>query len=677
MPTLLLRKGTNVLSLEIHHTAVPPDFLKAENAHMDYARWSKVGLLEVQLTTSIPQGLVPNVSRPQGLQVWHANLPQVVTQMDYGDPHDALLPLRIVGTRNGTFSGQVVVGSDKVLEGLRVEVTPLKRRGGSGTISTSDIEIRYPLPCPGLWATKSRHPGVRVQDAGQFDGLTRTPPAEVPVRVKAEADDVIPGAVQPIWVTVRVPAGTPAGVYEGKLSIHTEGAQPIEVTIEVTVSGWKLPDPGDYHTLVDFVQSPESVALRYDVPLWSGKHFELMNESVKLLAQVGNKTIYIPLITRTNHGNEQSMVRWTRQSEGSYQADFSIVERYLDLFQKNGVKPQVVCFQVWDYHIGGTAGIWYERWGAGGYNSLAPKEFVKVPVSALDPATGKIEQMEVSEYGTPEARTFWAPVAEELLERMKRRGLQEVMMLGISADQPANKQVVELWHELLPSAKCVTMTHHSRPLLHGVPVGYATMVYGTTFGIDPAVTRFHGWKRPDLVAYFPRLRTLPLPSHRLFFEWNIQGNQRGMGRLAADFFTVEVAGSHPGRLSARYPQSEWRNLNLREPWLAPGPEGPISTVRFALAREGIQECEARIFIEKALTNKVLRARLGEEIAGRCQAILDERTRHNQWANEFSSSIRTFLPGGPLGFDWYAGSGWQERSQKLYAAATEVAQALEK
>jgi hypothetical protein len=86
-------------------------------------------------------------------------------------------------------------------------------------------------------------------------------------------------------------------------------------------------------------------------------------------------------------------------------------------------------------------------------------------------------------------------------------------------------------------------------------------------------------------------------------------------------------------------------------------------VRLEAIREGVQECEARVFIEKALDTA--RAQLGEGLAARAEAALDERIR---LARLFHFSTLGFLLS-------YPGSGWQARSETLYALAAEVEQAL--
>ncbi|HLA38788.1 MAG TPA: glycoside hydrolase domain-containing protein, partial [Candidatus Glassbacteria bacterium] len=47
--------------------------------------------------------------------------------------------------------------------------------------------------------------------------------------------DLAPGEVQPVWVTVHVPAGTPAGIYRGTLSISTEAGGRKEIPVRLRV----------------------------------------------------------------------------------------------------------------------------------------------------------------------------------------------------------------------------------------------------------------------------------------------------------------------------------------------------------------------------------------------------------------------------------------------------------
>ena len=85
-------------------------------------------------------------------------------------------------------------------------------------------------------------------------------------------------------------------------------------------------------------------------------------------------------------------------------------------------------------------------------------------------------------------------------------------------------------------------------------------------------------------------------------------------------------GKRSSTIIARYPESDWDQLNMNcatEALLSPGPNGANSTERFELLREGAQDCEVRIAIERA----ILGGKLDAALANRCKQVLDER----QWA----------------------------------------------
>lgn len=114
----------------------------------------------------------------------------------------------------------------------------------------------------------------------------------------------------------------------------------------------------------------------------------------------------------------------------------------------------------------------------------------------------------------------------------------------------------------------------------------------------------------------------PLTVFRLIGEHNIGGDQRGFARFGADFWPVirDAKGERTARASEAFPKANWRNLNIKCALLGPGPEGPVATARFELLREGLQECEGRIFLEQALGG----GKLSAELAASCREIIAER-----------------------------------------------------
>jgi hypothetical protein len=96
-------------------------------------------------------------------------------------------------------------------------------------------------------------------------------------------------------------------------------------------------------------------------------------------------------------------------------------------------------------------------------------------------------------------------------------------------------------------------------------------------------------------------------------------------------------------------------LNCTVALLAPGKDGPLSTVRAENIRAAVQEIEARVFIERALLDKDLRARLGDDLCNRCRQAIDNRIRAAYYGGTF-----------------FVGSGYRERAELLYDLAHRVA-----
>ena len=606
------------------------------------------------------------------VDVWSPNICVPIFEApDYTGKDDPNARVRIVGARNGAFWGQVAVFSKEPGKGPDATISDLKTADGLAVIPASAVEIRYARPTGSERQAKRRFPDAKnlprleANRLPRFDSLWPVP-QEQPTRTHL------------VCLKVKVPADAKPGRYVGQLAVADR-----RVPVELTVYGWKLPDTRDFITHVGIIQSPESVALQYKVPLWSDKHFELIGRSFDCLAPLGNKSIYIPLICQTHFGNSESMVRWVRDDE-KFKHDFSIAEKYLDLYIQRIGRPKVVCFYVWDIFCGGG----YFR-DEGGKPPVGPS------VTLLDPMTGHTEAMTGPVQGTPEAETFWKPGLDGLRERLAKRGLgDKTFIIGIAQDVRPSRDVTAMFQRIAPYARWAIHSHSSSQNI-GAVIGFRANVY-TAHVPDPDKPPVHswwkryyyGWNQDRLIVVFPRdggsnafinpplWGDAPLAVHHQILEGALSANQRGIDRIGADFWPV-LAGERrrrPRSIINRYPASSWNQLSVSTAVgsvLHPGPAGALPTWRLELIREGLQECEAKIFIEKALLDKSLRARLGEELAGRCEQLLKERVRTFRIANPMYYEVAE-----RKGWDWWVNeSGWPQQSERLFALATEVAKAL--
>jgi len=685
VPASKLRKGVNVLAVAIHRPPAPWMFYTTRIRPYPFgiydgrnkAAWSRMALWQVRLAALPGAAVAPKVSGSggAGLLAWNHGTLCKVHASDYADPHEPLRPVRITGVRNGAFAGQVVVGCAKPIRGLSVAVTDLS---GPGTIPASAVEVRYGRP----------DGAVRRGGVPWFDSLDEVAPAEV--RVHEEGGSAGEGhagdwqlpevpvyeeggsAVQPIWITVRIPRTARPGDYRGTVTIRADGARPIRVPLEVRAIDWTLPDTTAFTADVDMFQSPESVAMQYNVPMWSESHWRLLDKTFGLLAPLGVKTLYITCVRRTHLGNEHAMVRWVRGADGGLTPDLSVAERYLDVAITHLGKVPGVILYAWEPpnsmgHAGSGPSRTHDR---------------EILITIVDPTTGRLSKAKGPVWGTPECRAFWRSLNTAALAMLRKRGMAGSMMLGLLGDHRPTKRAMDDLSTGAPDVGWAVHSHNYCDTWMGYDMRMCVALWGVKcYPADPDEGYGYGWRNPFWLAYNPREMHLasPLVEHRIKIEsrlsskpWNMSrwprsAGVRGIGRLGADFWPV-LKDRHGRRraLAARYPETYWGQLCLNygiPRLLGAGRNGPVPTVRSEAFRENMQEIEARVFIEKALLDDATRARLGADLARRCRVALDER-------------IRMALYSAGEGWVWFAGSGWEQRTETLFRLASEAAKALE-
>ena len=151
-------------------------------------------------------------------------------------------------------------------------------------------------------------------------------------------------------------------------------------------------------------------------------------------------------------------------------------------------------------------------------------------------------------------------------------------------------------------------------------------------------------------------------------------------------------GRRTARVYERYPESDWRNLDIPEAIMAPGPGGAMATNQMEALRAGVQECEALVVIEQALMDEGLRAKAGVDLVTRCEQYL--RARHmTLWLSLSNLQFYHTRPGSKNGWEteclarnwrshpnvtgqnWLLSSDYQQRSAEAFVLAGELARRL--
>jgi hypothetical protein len=561
-------------------------------------------------------------------------------------------------------------------------VTVSELNYGGASIPAADVEVRYPEPGPDHWT-----PTERWVD---FDTLQSSIAPTIPI---VPMRDSASPAMQPVWFTVHVPRDAKPGAYAGKITVSADGERTIETPLEVRVHDWVVPDASNFVTFMSMVQSPESVALQYNVPMWSEAHWKLLDQVFDLLGQIGAKEIYIPLVRQTHYGNQNSMVRWIRQPDGSFKYDFSIVEKYVDTAVKRLAKVPVVCCMIAEPTPQHRAGFLYTE---------------------MDPNTGELKDAVGPKWGSAESKAFLKPLLVGLREVLAKRGLENSMMVGMHSSQPAAgplapPEMVADVTAAFPEVKWVRLSHYwfgdDFERKAGLRWGRIALV-GGVLGVfwDPDQDKpFYGWKNPEIIVVFPRqtdyggvrlAQDSDLPEHRFTAEsvllsgrrtpiggWgrgNLSGAMgydkfigvRGVGPFGADFWPVLKGARNSSTLIGRYGESYkdggWGTVSLSQvvqSLLAPGKDGPLHTMRMEMIREGEQEAEAHVFLQDVLLDKARCDKLPPDLAKRAAQVCYDRTQGLRHVSEFweVNVISTRY--------------WTQRSDLLYETAADVARAL--
>lgn len=200
----------------------------------------------------------------------------------------------------------VICGVTQALSGIRVHVTEL--HGEKGQISRENIVVN-PVGYIQTTAVSEAYPS----SAGWWpDPLLRM-----------DQFQVAAGEVQPVWVTVYVPRGTPSGSYRGRVRVSAKGSGWREIQLDLRVWGFDIPQKPSLKTLTwvspmdDFYGyekgSPREIETHkryYDLllrhRLGPGGNLELSDEMIQYCMDRGLNSFLLAVIPNLKRRNSDS-----------------------------------------------------------------------------------------------------------------------------------------------------------------------------------------------------------------------------------------------------------------------------------------------------------------------------------------------------------------------------------
>ena len=223
--------------------------------------------------------------------------------------------VKIFGIRGEIISAQVSVNALKKLTDVTVEIGSLENKTTGNSIPPEKIEWNF----VGSVLLPTNAPNQPE------DVVERKAPARFPDYLMQERRiNIDKGKFQPLWLTIKIPEGSVAGMYSGVLSVKSkEGSQSIPLQLTI----YPLTLPSDRHL---------KIAVRYSVNKFDKYHgisekysdswFEMLRKYADNMIEHRQNVMQAPM----------DAIAITRSANGELGFDFSRFDQIVQVFMNTG-----------------------------------------------------------------------------------------------------------------------------------------------------------------------------------------------------------------------------------------------------------------------------------------------------------------------------------------------------
>jgi hypothetical protein len=478
-------------------------------------------------------------------------------------------------------SGQVAIRSGLPLKGVRVELSPLRLADGTGTIGLDHFTASFVGFIP---VKKNTHDSEAV--------WIRRAPCEIPdVLLESQTLDVQADSTQPVWLTVFVPKDATPGVYRGEVTV-VAGERRAAVPVTLTVDPFTLPD--ERHLYVTNWFSLQNIIKAHKTGAFNDAFWKMLDRYARLMAA---------------HRQNVARVEWNvidvdQQTDGSLTFSYRHFDDLVEIYQRAGMADRLEIA-----HVGGAK----NGWGT---------EVALASVTATDKKTGKLIDL------GPEQGL--KPLLVDLERHLDQRGWLSKSMIHVS-DEPMLKNLAS-WR------KASDFVHQAAPRLRRIDAIETIDFAGALEVWVPKLSHFDHWRQafearradgefwyyiccdpcgnlyPNRFLDFPLSRVRVL--HWINFTERLPGYLHwGLNYWGEDPFGTPDESLPPGDTHVIYP----------------GASGPLSSIRWEIERESIEDYEY-LWLLCAKTEEV-KKRLGPAAAW-----LDPRRRAEELARQVVPAI---------------------------------------
>ena len=342
--------------------------------------------------------------------------------------------VRMVGGRNGWGSGLVVARGNAPIQNPRASISDLRHATGAN-FPSGQVTIRY--------GSRDHRDDLAAQHPSPRDNyfhLSTTPLEETETLV--------------VRFTAEIPHDALPGTYEGTITLTANGTH--HIPVQLVVGAGTIPPQGEYVSHANYPSSPDSVALRYGVPMWSPEHWQKLEASFRVYRALGQDVLHVPVILRSrqqdgtisnvNHfGSREGMIRF-REQDGHTTPDFQVFEQMLHHWREQVGIPQFIVLYVWD--------VSFRR-----MEQSDLEENLQAIVTGIDPQ-GQPYELGVPYPGTPGSNEIWQPVIQGVRDRVEQMGLDPAsVLIGIAHDHKPDNRVIDFYNQIDPGIHWNVISH--------------------------------------------------------------------------------------------------------------------------------------------------------------------------------------------------------------------------
>jgi len=476
--------------------------------------------------------------------------------------------LKLEAAANEFESAQFVIRSRETLHDVSFSVGSLRNAASGAAIPATHIQARFVGFVPVARNTTEAQCG-KHRDVPPGE-LLRQAPFDCPDPLLEEKSMTIQAyQSQPVWLTVRVPKGTEPGTYSGELVVQTSKGE-LDLPVELLVYPFELPD--ERHLYLTNWFSTGHIAGAHGVEPLSEEFWQILKRYAEDFAQHHQNVIYTPW----------QLITVFRESDGSLSFDYANFDRFVETFIEAGTAERIELKHIAHHGERGRAG----------------REILIYEIRPIDRQTGERVDLEGDQ--------GMAALLGDLHKHLARKGWLERTIIHV-ADEPSFhnmnewKAISSFVRENFPGVKTIDAigaTGYEDALDIMVPLTRDVHTWFDDFKAAQAAGTelwFYTCCSP-WGEYANRFLDYHLSKTRILHWMNYFTGTEGFLHWGLTYGWDDPFGPAP-----RYPPGDSHIIY-------PGKEGPMSSMRWEMLREGMEDYEYLWLL--AAKTKELRKKLG-------------------------------------------------------------------